>query len=93
MFDYPAGGIGFAEEGLAFVVLQGQGFLEVRNGEGTFVVVLGVEAFREACDPVGFGLEIGAELPEGGQLGRIDGRGSDGKATDMGVWVCGGSVG
>ena len=69
-FDHPAGGIGLADEGLAFVVLQGQGFLEVRDGEGAFVVVLGIEALREAGKPVGFGLGIRAAPPEGGQGGE-----------------------
>ena len=40
--------------------------------------VVGVEAFGEAGDPVGFGLEIGAELPKAGQLGGIGWRGGDG---------------
>jgi len=82
-FDHPAGGIGLADEGLAFALFQGEGFLEIGNGEGAFVLVLGVQAFREASDPRGFGLEIGAELPEGGQLGRID-RGGDGNGNRHG---------
>ena len=55
-FDHPAGGIGLADEGLAFVVLEGQGFLEVSDGESTFVVVACIEAFGEASDPVRLGL-------------------------------------
>jgi hypothetical protein len=44
--------------------LSGEAFLQISDGKGVVVGVLGVEAFRQLGDPAGFGLELGTQLPE-----------------------------
>ena len=65
-------------------MLKAEGFLQISDGQGALIVVFAVEALRKPGDPVGFSLEIGAELPEAGQLGGIGWRGGDGNGNRHG---------
>jgi hypothetical protein len=57
----------------------GEAFLQIGDGTGVVVGVLGVEAFGQLGDPAGFSLKLGAELSEGGAPWSLLRRGSDGK--------------
>jgi hypothetical protein len=58
----------------------GEAFLEISDGKGVVVGVVGVEAFRQLGDPAGFGLELGTQLPEGGAPWSLLRRGGDGNS-------------
>jgi hypothetical protein len=64
--DHPADGIGLALQGFLARFLGGEALLQIGNREGVIGFIGGVQALGELGDPAGFGLELGAELPEGG---------------------------
>jgi hypothetical protein len=76
--DHPADGIGFAFQGLAVACFCGEAFLQIGDSTGVVLGVLGVEAFGQLGDPAGFGLELGAQLPERRAPWSLLRRGGDG---------------
>lgn len=86
-FDHPADGIGLALQGLAARFLSREGLLEIGDGAGVLGLVIGVEPFGQLGDPAGFGLELSAQLPEGGAACGLLGRGRDGEGDRHGRQV------
>jgi len=71
VLDHPAGGIGLGGEGLLVAFFRQQGSLQLGEGLGAAVVVIGFQLLGELTDGGGELLGLDAQLPE--RAGEQDG--------------------
>jgi hypothetical protein len=66
VLDHPAGGISLGGEGLLVALFRKEGSLQLGEGLGAGVVVIGFELFGQLANGGGELLGLDAQLPEGG---------------------------
>jgi hypothetical protein len=73
VLDHPAGGIGLGRQGDLVAFLCQQGGLQLGEGQGALLGIIGLQLLGELADGSGELLGLDAQLPEG--AGSLEGAG------------------